>query len=52
MSDVAQPDESLEVFDCAEQGGFIWLFFGDKEMPASIRPSIPWVPELDLPGAC
>jgi phenylpropionate dioxygenase-like ring-hydroxylating dioxygenase large terminal subunit len=52
MPGMAQSVRPLEVFDCAEQGGFVWLFFGDKDMPISNRPSIPWVPELDLPGDC
>lgn len=49
LGDTAQP--ALEVFDCAEQGGFVWLFFGDHNMPADMRPDIPSVPELQLPGA-
>ena len=41
----------LEVWDCIERGGFVWLFFGDKDMPLAARPPIPWVPELDKKGA-
>lgn len=40
----------LEIWDCVEQGGFVWLFFGDKASPVESRPPIPWVPELDTPG--
>ena len=41
----------LEVWDCVEQGGFVWLFFGDRDTPMAARPDIPSVPELALPGA-
>ena len=33
-----------------ERGGFIWLFFGDKSLPAEERPPIPFTPELEAPG--
>jgi phenylpropionate dioxygenase-like ring-hydroxylating dioxygenase large terminal subunit len=29
-----------------EKGGFIWLFYGSKDLPAEERPPIPYVPEL------
>lgn len=29
------------------QGGFVWLFYGSKDMPEDERPPIPYVPELD-----
>ena len=29
-----------------EKGGFVWLFYGSKDMPAAERPPIPYVPEL------
>lgn len=32
-----------------EQGGFVYLFFGDKALPAEERSPIPWCPELDMP---
>ena len=41
----------LEVWDCEERGGFVWLFFGTPTTPRAARPPIPWVPELSLPGA-
>jgi hypothetical protein len=42
---------ALETWDCMEQGGFIWLFFGDRDTPHEERPAVPSVPELALPGA-
>lgn len=41
---------SLEVWSCKEKGGFVWMFFGDKDTPMKGRPSIPWVKELNNPG--
>jgi len=32
-----------------ERGGFIWLFYGPKDLPADARPPIPYVPELEDP---
>jgi phenylpropionate dioxygenase-like ring-hydroxylating dioxygenase large terminal subunit len=32
-----------------ERGGFIWLFWGDKRLPAEERPPIPFTPELEDP---
>lgn len=32
-----------------EKGGFVWLFYGSKALPADARPPIPYVPELDDP---
>ena len=29
-----------------EKGGFIWLFYGSKDLPVEERPPIPYVPEL------
>lgn len=29
-----------------ERGGFLWVFYGSKELPADERPPIPYVPEL------
>jgi phenylpropionate dioxygenase-like ring-hydroxylating dioxygenase large terminal subunit len=33
-----------------ERGGFVWLFYGSKSMPAEERPPIPAIPELEDPG--
>ncbi|KAF8056873.1 ddmC [Scenedesmus sp. PABB004] len=33
-----------------ERGGFVWLFWGDKRLPAEERPPIPFTPELEAPG--
>jgi phenylpropionate dioxygenase-like ring-hydroxylating dioxygenase large terminal subunit len=44
------PERHLEVWSCKEKGGFVWLFFGDKDTPMKSRPSIPWVKELNNPG--
>ena len=41
----------LEVWDCLDQGGFVWFFFGDATMPLDKRPPIPHMEELSLPGA-
>ena len=43
-------DCCLEIWSCKEKGGFVWLFFGDKDTPMRSRPSIPWVKELNNPG--
>uniref|UniRef100_A0A7S0RGI2 Rieske domain-containing protein n=1 Tax=Chlamydomonas leiostraca TaxID=1034604 RepID=A0A7S0RGI2_9CHLO len=40
----------VEGYPVEERGGFVWLFFGSKSMPAAERPPIPWVPELAAPG--
>ncbi len=29
-----------------EKGGFVWVFYGSKSLPAEERPPIPYVPEL------
>lgn len=29
-----------------EKGGFIWVFYGSKSLPAEERLPIPYVPEL------
>jgi phenylpropionate dioxygenase-like ring-hydroxylating dioxygenase large terminal subunit len=34
----------------AEQGGFVWLFYGDPSMPTEERPPIPNTPELQVWG--
>jgi len=33
-----------------ERGGFVWLFYGDKSLPAEERPPIPFTPELADPA--
>jgi phenylpropionate dioxygenase-like ring-hydroxylating dioxygenase large terminal subunit len=33
-----------------ERGGFIWLFYGDKNLPAEERPPIPFAAELEDPN--
>lgn len=47
----AEAECYLEVWSCIEKGGFVWLFFGDKDTPMKSRPTIPWVKELNNPGA-
>ena len=37
------------VLQVVEKGGFVWLWYGDNEMPTHERPPIPYVPELDDP---
>lgn len=36
-------------YDTEERGGFVWLFYGNKSMPADERPPIPFTPELEDP---
>jgi phenylpropionate dioxygenase-like ring-hydroxylating dioxygenase large terminal subunit len=36
-------------YDVEERGGFVWLFYGSKSMPADERPPIPMTPELEDP---
>eukprot|EP00775_Hariotina_reticulata_P003369 gene3369-3644_t len=33
-----------------ERGGFVWLFYGEKSLPAEERPPIPFTPELADPA--
>jgi nitrite reductase/ring-hydroxylating ferredoxin subunit len=33
-----------------ERGGFVWLWYGARDLPADERPPIPHVPELDDPA--
>ncbi len=33
-----------------EQGGFVWLFYGDADLPVDERPRIPDIPELHDPN--
>lgn len=39
----------IPVHHVEEKGGFIWIFFGSKNLPEDVRPPIPYVPELDDP---
>lgn len=39
----------ISAYDVEERGGFVWLFYGSKSMPASERPPIPFTPELEDP---
>lgn len=32
------------------QGGFVWLFYGSRQMPKDERPPIPFVQELEDPS--
>ena len=32
-----------------EKGGFVWVFYGSKDLPEDERPPIPYVPELVRP---
>lgn len=50
--EVAFLEPTLEVWSCYEQGGFIWLYFGDYTTPLADRPPMPSVPELTKAGAC
>lgn len=45
------PHRSLaDAYPVEEKGGFVWLFFGSKALPAEERPLIPYTPELDDPS--
>ncbi|KAJ9516917.1 hypothetical protein QJQ45_027341, partial [Haematococcus lacustris] len=37
----------VRTYPVEERGGFIWLFFGSRSMPAEERPPIPVIPELE-----
>jgi phenylpropionate dioxygenase-like ring-hydroxylating dioxygenase large terminal subunit len=39
----------LGSYDVEERGGFVWLFYGNRAMPADERPPIPATPELEDP---
>lgn len=39
----------LGAYDVEERGGFVWLFYGNRSMPADERPPIPFTPELEDP---
>jgi phenylpropionate dioxygenase-like ring-hydroxylating dioxygenase large terminal subunit len=39
----------VDTYPIAEQGGFVWLFYGSSAIPQEERPPIPYVPELDDP---
>ncbi len=36
----------LDAYHVEEKGGFVWLFYGSKDMPEDARPPVPYVPEL------
>lgn len=40
----------VEAYPVEERGGFVWLFFGDKSLPADARPPIPICEELEDPN--
>jgi phenylpropionate dioxygenase-like ring-hydroxylating dioxygenase large terminal subunit len=40
----------VDSFPVQEKGGFIWLFYGSKDLPEDERPPIPYAPELDDPA--
>ncbi|EFJ51327.1 hypothetical protein VOLCADRAFT_88044 [Volvox carteri f. nagariensis] len=40
----------VDSYPVVERGGFVWLFFGSKSLPADERPPIPVVPELEDPN--
>ena len=37
-------------YDVEERGGFIWLFYGSRDLPKDERPPIPMMPELEDPN--
>ena len=41
--------QMVAVHHVEEKGGFIWLWYGPKDLPRDARPPIPHVPELDNP---
>ncbi|GFR49992.1 hypothetical protein Agub_g12138 [Astrephomene gubernaculifera] len=40
----------VDSYPVEERGGFVWLFFGAKGLPADERPPLPLVPELEDPN--
>jgi phenylpropionate dioxygenase-like ring-hydroxylating dioxygenase large terminal subunit len=40
----------VETFPVREEGGFIWLWYGDAGVPEDVRAPLPIIPELSLPG--
>lgn len=34
-------------YDVVERGGFVWLFFGSRDLPMQERPPIPMTPQLE-----
>lgn len=40
----------VDAYPVEERGGFVWLFFGSKEMPVEERPPIPMCAELEDPN--
>ena len=42
------PEKQLvDAWPVTERGGFVWLFYGSKDLPEEERPPIPMVPELE-----
>ena len=42
------PEKQLvDAWPVTERGGFVWLFYGSKDLPEEERPPIPLVPELE-----
>ena len=39
----------LESFHVTEQAGFVWLFYGDENLPPDARPPLPLIPEFASP---
>jgi phenylpropionate dioxygenase-like ring-hydroxylating dioxygenase large terminal subunit len=39
----------VPIYDVEERGGFIWLWYGSRDLPRDARPPIPCVPELENP---
>ena len=50
MHDPLPSGISLNRLSFHVQGGFIWLFYGSKTLPAEERPPIPCVAELEDPS--
>ncbi|GLC44619.1 hypothetical protein PLESTB_001326400 [Pleodorina starrii] len=40
----------VDSYPVEERGGFVWLFFGSKNLPEDERPPLPLVPELEDPN--
>ncbi|KAK9824593.1 hypothetical protein WJX72_011558 [[Myrmecia] bisecta] len=40
----------IDTYPVQEKGGFVWMFYGSRQLPADERPPIPYVPELEDPA--
>ena len=40
----------LDAYTIEEKCGFVWLFYGSKNLPVDARPPIPFTPELEDPS--